>query len=224
MTRFTSFVNILRNWFGSCSCLVIQKLAGLFLKTSFSQIFLLAAKQRFVKLKNKRTSTAQPRSSAVRPSHHRRPAPCAPIAGRGGAGAAAAPSQDGGVRAGDEAGLQAPRRPRRRPRRHLAAAQVTGSAARRGALGASSGRLPALASSPLLVPWGHLGGRSRPWRLCPESRAQRCPSALLLWAVQTEGPQPLLTRLAFTPFTISVALLWVLSSSFMTILYCSAHT
>lgn len=130
MTRFTSFVNILRNWFGSCSCLVIQKLAGLFLKTSFSQIFLLAAKQRFVKL-NKRTSTAQTRSSAVRPSHHRRPAPCAPIAGRGGAGAAAAPSQDGGVRAGDEAGLQAPRRPRRRPRRHLAAAQVTGSAARR---------------------------------------------------------------------------------------------
>lgn len=34
-----SLVNSLRNWFGSWSCSVIQKLAGLFLKLSFSELF-----------------------------------------------------------------------------------------------------------------------------------------------------------------------------------------
>lgn len=177
MTRFTSFVNILRNWFGSCSCLVIQKLAGLFLKISFSQIFFLkwfTAKQRFVKLKNKRTSTTHPRSTAARPSHHRDP--CAPIPARGGAGAAAAPSQDGGVRASGEAGVQAPQRPRRRPGRHLAAAQVTGSAARSGAerseRAAGGFRLSAFASPPR--PEGHLGGRAG---FGPRA-LPACPSAL----------------------------------------------
>lgn len=55
------------------------------------------------------------------------------------------PSQDGGVRAGGEAGVQAPRRPRRCPRRHLAAAEVTGSGARRARSGQQAAPGPRLA-------------------------------------------------------------------------------
>lgn len=77
-------------------------------------------------------------------------------AARGGLGAA--PPQDGGVRAGGEAGPEAPQRPRRRPRRHLAAAEVT--AGPRSPAGAAPGsRLPAPAPPP---PRGHLDGRGGP--------------------------------------------------------------
>lgn len=71
--------------------------------------------------------------------------------------AAVAPPQDGGVRAGAEAGAQAPWRSRRRPRRHMAAAEVTGRPARPAQ---AAGDSPLPPRCPARSPWRVAAGRA----------------------------------------------------------------
>ena len=60
---------------------------------------------------------------------------------------------------------------------------------------------------------------------CEELQLQRdLPSAPLLWAEQIQGPPSLHIHLALKPFTVFVALLWKLSNSFMSFLYCGAQS
>uniref|UniRef100_A0A803YE07 Proteasome assembly chaperone 4 n=1 Tax=Meleagris gallopavo TaxID=9103 RepID=A0A803YE07_MELGA len=64
-----------------------------------------------------------------------------------------------------------------------------------------------------------------PLRSCEELQPPSgLPSAPLLWAEQTQEPQSPLVPLALQTLPVFIALLWILSNSFMFSLYCSGQT